>query len=147
MAASCRERCCALVEQEVCKQLDAPRSDVARLSLLLGAIELPLTGKEADQRRWPENLQARLRERHLVLYSALTCSCVPNPCAASRKTWQPRRASSGRSCKGWSPGSLERTRGCVASALQRLHTRAPCRLACDVKHRESLLERGSRRAP
>ncbi len=80
MAAYCRESCCALVEEEVCKQLDAPRSDVARLSLLLGAIELPLTGKEADLRRWPENLQARRRQRHLVLYSASTCSSASPLC-------------------------------------------------------------------
>ena len=52
-----RDRCCALIEREFREQLDRAEPDVARLSLLLGAAEQPLTCKDTSLQQWPVNLE------------------------------------------------------------------------------------------
>ena len=51
------DRCCALIKREFREQLDSAEPNVARLSLLLGAAEGPLTCKDSAMQQWPANLE------------------------------------------------------------------------------------------
>lgn len=65
-----RDHCCALIQREFREQLDSAEPDVARLSLLLGAAEVPLTCKDSALQQWPANLEVCLDDCILFIWMA-----------------------------------------------------------------------------
>ena len=86
-----RDHCCALIQREFREQLNSAEPDVARLSLLLGAVEVPLTCKDSALQQWPANLEVCLDE------------CILNYWMAGKSTFtsqvlDTKTVSAGRRC-------------------------------------------------
>ena len=69
-----RDHCSALIQREFRDQLDGAEPDVARLSLLLGAAEVPLTCKDSALQQWPANLEVCLDACILIYWMAGKCT-------------------------------------------------------------------------